>query len=57
LFELGPVADVRLKEGKLLNMDDVIEHTLQDNVHVYVILSEDVAAEQKISGDKSKKRK
>lgn len=38
-------------------MDDVIEHTLQDNVHVYVILSEDVAAEQKISGDKSKKRK
>jgi hypothetical protein len=57
LFELGPIADVKLKEGKLLNLDDVIDHTLQENVHIYVQLSEDIAAEQRISGDKGKKRK
>ena len=36
LFELGPVADVKLTEGKLLNLDDTIESSLQDNVHLYV---------------------
>ena len=44
LFELGPVADVKLKEGKLLNMEDSIASTLQDGVHLYVQLTEDLAA-------------
>ena len=57
LFELGPIADVKLKEGKLLNLDDSIEAALQDNVHLYVLLSEDLAAEQKLTGEKGKKRK
>lgn len=36
LFELGPVADVKLKEGKLLNMDDTVAASLQDGVHLFV---------------------
>ena len=57
LFELGPVSDVRLKEGKYLNMDDTIATTLQDNVHLYVQLADDIAAQEKLTGDKGKKRK
>ena len=57
LFELGPVNDVRLQEGKQLNLEDVIDHTLQEGVHVYVQLTEDLHAQEKLSGDKKAKRK
>jgi hypothetical protein len=57
LFELGPIADVKLKEGKLLNLDDTISATIPDGTHLYVQLMEDVFAQEKLTGEKGKKRK
>ena len=57
LFELGPVADVKLKEGKLVDMEHTIIETLQEEAHMYVQFSEDIAAQEKLQGDKKNKRR
>ena len=56
LWDVGPVQDIRLQNGVTVNLRGTICEELQDDVHVFVQLTEDILAQENADPNANRRR-